>query len=785
MSAAGVLTLAYARVGRAPEAVAATIPGGTLDARSIQQFVTRLVVPPVMARNRVETTAEGQPVDFYELHIRQFNQQMLPAGNPKTPVWGYVSATDPNPLVHTPAATIETPRDRPVRVLWRNKLVDEKRRYLPHMFAVDPTLHWANPEQPPDAAGRPMTDRMPSFAGQRYVPRDRYTSAEGTYTAYTGPVPISVHLHGAMGLGDESDGYPESWVLPDASDIPDGYARHGRWWQHLSAKATALTGHTVPIDGQLAQYPNKNRPTALWIHDHALGLTRLNVMAGYTGFYMIRPAKDSDQPLDSATGRPAVLPGTGADPTRAGELPHELPLAIQDRSFNQDGTLFYPDSRRHFDASDTFLPASGIAPIWVPEFWGNAIVVNGRTWPYADLRARRYRLIALNACNSRSLSLDFRKVPRVQVHLIGNDGGLLPQVADLFASKNPNWGQLPLGPGERADLILDLTDTPPGRYVLGNTAGEILFPGTEGWLIDQQPKPHETTTGRVMELRVGPALGSDPTTPARRLRMPAIPDLPAADSTVRIALDMTHQREPAEGVPTQVSTTYLSQIVGDPRKGPVKVVPKMWSDPVWFNPQVGETVDVEVYNWSVVPHPVHLHEVSYQVVSRSAISYDDETGDLAIGQSRPLEPIQTGRKETIMVFPGEMAQLRATFNHPGQFVIHCHLLEHEDNEMMVPFRVGPAEDGAPGSVAHEVSDMTMMDGTEQVYDLTIDRADSVRQMMNQPITLAIGGAAAAAAGGGAVLARHRRQQRVQKDTPTAPSSAQEGLREPPVQGSNR
>lgn len=701
MSATGVLTLACTTTpGRAPVAVAQTIPGGTLDPRTIKQFATRLVVPSVMTRSRIESTPQGEPIDCYELDIRQFDQQVLPPGMPSTSVWGYVPADDPAALLHTPAATIEAVRDRATQVRWRNRLVDRDNRFLPHLFAVDPTIHWANPEQRPTAAGVRSTDVTPSFKGAHYVPLEEFTGAGGTYSAYRGPVPISVHLHGAMGLGDESDGYPEAWVLPAADNIPEGYARHGRWWPHMRGKATALTGHDVAEDCQLARYPNRNRPSCLWVHDHAMGLTRLNVLAGYTGFYIVREATDTDRPVDTRTGRLAVLPGDSTDRPGTGELAHELPLAIQDRSFNEDGSVFYPDSRRYFDATETFIPDSNISPVWVPDYFGNTIIVNGHTWPYANLTTRRYRLRILNGCNSRALQLDFTQITGAKAHLIGNEAGFLPQVHDLFDADDAVAGRIALGPAERVDIILDLTATPPGRYVLGNSAPEIVFAGSDGWLITQQGAETQTT-GRIMELRVSRSTASDPSTPAENLRLPQIAELPQPSDVVRIALDMTHNHEPSGEVPTQVATTYLSQIVGDPAEGPVEVVPRMWSDPVWINPQVGQTLDMEVYNWSVVPHPFHVHEVSFEVVARRSISYVKETGELTVGDATPIGPADTGRKDTVMVGVGEMVVLRARFDYPGQFVMHCHNLEHEDNEMMVPYRVGPTQPGEPAVMAHD------------------------------------------------------------------------------------
>jgi hypothetical protein len=197
-----------ARVGDIRYVVAASIRGGTLAPEAITKYATPLLIPPVMPRAAVITAPGGKPVDYYEISVRQFSQQILPAGLPTTTVWGYgavSSMSERGLLVHNaPSLTIEADWNRPVRVKWINDLADANGHYLPHLLPVDQTLHWANP--PGGAAGR---DTRPTFGA--------------TPAPYTGPVPLVTHVHGAVGVGDESDGYAEAWFLPDANNIPDGY----------------------------------------------------------------------------------------------------------------------------------------------------------------------------------------------------------------------------------------------------------------------------------------------------------------------------------------------------------------------------------------------------------------------------------------------------------------------------------------------------------------------------------------------------------------------------------
>ena len=345
---------------------AAAIPGPTLDPQDVTKFATPLLIPPVMPRAVSITLPGGKPADSYEISMKQISQQILPAGLPMTTVWGYgaVSAQSKKGLLihHAPSLTIEAQCNRPVRVKWINDLVDDHGNYLPHLLPIDPTLHWANP--PGGTDGR---DERPTF-----------TSTPGRYT---GPVPIVTHAHGAVGVGDESDGYAEAWYLPAANNIPAGYATEGTWYDFFKGKAGSGFGATWGPGFATFQYPNAGRAATTWYHDHTLGMTRVNVYAGPAGFYIIRggPAGDTAV-LDSRNGLPASLPGPA--PQENDKFPpnkpyREIPIAIQDRSFNTDGSLFYPDTRAFFDGIEgPYIPDTDLSPIWNPEFFGNTIIVN-------------------------------------------------------------------------------------------------------------------------------------------------------------------------------------------------------------------------------------------------------------------------------------------------------------------------------------------------------------------------------------------------------------------------
>ena len=656
-----------------PVALAA-IPGGSLDPLSVPKYETPLLIPPVMPKADT-IVRRGQTVDYYEISMKQFEQQILPAGLPATTVWGYGAVKSASPsglLLHNaPSLTFEAQADRPVRVKWINDLKDADGDYLPHLLPVDQTLHWANP--PGGVKGR---DTRPEFTD--------------TPSPYTGPVPIVTHVHGAVGVADDSDGYAEAWYLPAAKNIPPGYARNGTWFRFFAAKAAGSYGVGWPPGSAVFQYPNENRASTIWYHDHALGMTRLNVYAGPAGFYIVRggPAGD-DAVVDSRSTSKAVLPG----PAPAADDPpnktyYEIPIAIQDRSFNSDGSLFYPDSREFFDGATAddpgFIPDTDLSPIWNPEFFGNMIMVNGNTWPFQTVEQRRYRFRFLNGCQSRFLILDFNAIPGVEVWQIGNEGGFLAAPVNITDNHD---NRLLMGLAERADMIVDFTNVPMGNFVLANVGPDEPFGG--GVPDDDFDVADPESTGQIMQFRVVPAVASDPTTPPQFLVLPAITPLPAPERTRALAL-VEEMSMYWDGPAAAMLGTVDSDGNAEHR---------MWADPVSENPNVGDTEVWELYNTTADAHPMHIHEVVFEVVNREGLVLDDD-GEVEApirldGNVRSPEPWETGFKDTVIAYPGEVTRVKAEFTSPGQFVWHCHIVEHEDNEMMRPYRIGPPQPGQP------------------------------------------------------------------------------------------
>jgi spore coat protein A, manganese oxidase len=609
--------------------VMAQDPALNLDPTTIPKYVHPLRIPAAMPRAGTIELDDDLTADYYEIATRQFSQQILPSGMPATTVWSYGSTRHPGSFGY-PASTIEARFGRPVRVKWINDLKTPSGEYLPHLLPVDPTLHWANP--PGGFRGR---DSRPTFSS--------------TPGPYTGPVPMVPHLHGIEHVAQESDGYPEAWFLPNATNIPRGYATTGTAYDEF--KYSSAQGALWTPGSTVYQYPNRQRATTLWYHDHTLGMTRANVYAGPAGFYLLRGGGD-----DSAA---ASLPGPAP---RLGDAPgtryYEIPLAIQDRSFNADGSLFYPDSREFFDGfTGPYIGTenSDISPIWNPEVFANTMVVNGRTWPFLNVEKRRYRFRLLNGCNSRFLILKLSNgMPFWQ---IGGDGGHLPAPVECT--------ELLMAPGERADVIVDFTNVPVGtQIVLGNVGPDEPFGGGIPGI--DFPMADPGTTGQVMQFRVVAATSIDRSTPPNRLRLPTFRALGPANVTRQVSLnEVDSETLPGVGPRSALLGTVDAAGMG---------MPMMWTEAATETPRLGDTEVWEIFNHTEDAHPVHPHTVQCQVINRQAFD----------GTPRPPEPGETGYKDTVIAYPGEITRIKAKFTIRGRYVWHCHILEHEDGEMMRP-----------------------------------------------------------------------------------------------------
>ncbi len=637
-------------------ASAEVIAGGTLNPLLLPKYVTPLVIPPAMPRTSKLPQRMAKNVDYYEIGVRQFRQQVLPAGWPTTTVWSYGSVNHPETFNY-PAFTLEAKYNTPLRVKWINQLTDASGNYLPHLFAVDPSLHWANPPGPRDS--RPLFKR------------------NAKVTPYTGPVPIVTHVHGAH-APEESDGYTEAWFLPDAKNIPSNYFKSGTWYDPFKAKSESSLDQPWDRGTAVFQYPNDQRASTLWYHDHTLGMTRLNVYAGPAGFYLLRGGT-GDLPAGIL---PGPAPALGDAP---GTRYYEIPLAIQDRAFNADGSLFYPNSRAFFDGfTGPYIPKSDVSPIWNSEFFGNTMLVNGKTWPTLNVEPRRYRFRLLDGCNARFLILKLvlnplaprPAAPVLPFTQLGTEGGFLPSPVVLE--------QLLMAPAERADVIVDFTNAPVGTEIyLINEGPDEPFAG--GLPYEEFEPADPTTTGQIMKFTVVPLTGRDPSLEVSQLALPAFAALGAAVRTRKVAL-MEEVSDVLKDVGPRAAVLGIVDEMGYP-------MPMMWDDPVTENPGLGDTEIWEIYNFTVDAHPIHLHEVQFQVVNRQDLVVAGEEGMAMVpamlaGEPRQPELWETGFKDAVIAYPGQVTRIKAKFDLPGQFVWHCHIVEHEDNEMMRPLRVG-------------------------------------------------------------------------------------------------
>jgi spore coat protein A, manganese oxidase len=411
------------------------------------------------------------------------------------------------------------------------------------------------------------------------------------------------HLHGSRSR-PESDGLPEKWFTPGAA---------------------------VQFS-----YPNDQPAATLWYHDHAVGITRLNVYAGLSGFFLLRDQHERALNLPSG--------------------PYEIPLLLQDRSLDDQGQLVY--SPTHEDG----LP---LAPgVWGPEFFGNLPVVNGAIYPYANVEARPYRLRLLNGANSRFFDLYFNlaKSPAdipslVQFRQIGTDGGFLPKAVEL--------NKVLLGPAERADVIVDFSGLEGKTVTLSNDA-PAPYPG---WNMDAALHP---SLYELMQFRV---------------------NLPLARSYRAFSFSSTVPFSPPLDESASVATRdfFLSERLDKRgRSLGVRINNKDYGDPVTETVKLGSTEKWRFINTTDDAHPMHLHLVQFQILQRQGFDAPAFRGSplKLVGDPRPPEPYEAGRKDTAVVNPREVLTILVRFDgYAGRYVFHCHMLEHEDNDMMRPYEV--------------------------------------------------------------------------------------------------
>ena len=575
----------------------------------------------------------------------------------KTWVYGYGDPADD--IFTWPGRTFEVQStsaggpDKTV-VNWDNGLNPRSLKALGsnHLLPVDTSLHWC-------------------YALHGY---DTNTIAEHG-------IPIITHLHGGH-TDYQFDGNPEFFynynkrvVGPQWADVPGGFTTR-------------------------FEYDNGVQAGNLWYHDHALGITRLNVYAGLAGFYFVRDHEDTGKP-----NNPLGLPA----------WPYEKAYAIQDRMFRDNGDLFYsaypgdPFYDDFITDEGAILPPGqfpGGGPTALAEFFGDHMVVNGVIWPFEAVEPRNYRMHLLNGTDSRFMAVQFREVAAgatdlagagapIPFWVIGSDQGL--------ASAATQVEKLVFEPGSRYDIVFDFSAVTPGsRVIMENLGADAPFGGDIGrdpgdLFIDSQ-------TDRVMAFDV--VLPIDNSV-ADNFDHTAIEHYGGntndVDTVRKVALfegmDEYGRLQPLLGTaePTLDAT-------GKVVKGSIA-----WHEPTTENPALGATEIWEIYNATGDAHPVHLHLVNFEVMDRQEFTADVieqpvlqhngtfGTGfrleNIGLGAPVDLSPgdgyVENAPKDMVTALPEQVTRVKATFDKPGRYVWHCHILSHEDHEMMRVMHVGP------------------------------------------------------------------------------------------------
>ena len=495
---------------------------------------------------------------------------------------------------------------------------------------------------------------------------------------------------------------------------------------HLHGGETIATSDGNPMDtiepseSKVYTYNNGQHGTTLWYHDHAMDNTRLNVMAGLAGFYLLIDSAEEARIVADKVNRGRGLP----------TLPYMFGLALQDRDFNADGSVYYPSANTSLPSTipaaltgtgiggaDFAIPGgAGSHPVWMPEYFGNTICVNGKAMPFMNVEPRRYRFRILNGAQARFFNvflklavgrLGIATPDALKVSVLGSDGGYL--------SVPVKQGALLFAPGERYDIVLDFTGVKLGTSIdmVNDAAGP--FPsghlwGDGGGVADHGVMP-------VMRFNVVTPLNKSVANLPLPLRLTVIkPAVVPPRTKVRSLFLNEEDFEPSfSGNPVNRvllnNTGYVDRSVTPAQMIEASEVVRNGGTEVW-----------EIANTTMDTHPIHLHLVQYRMLSRQSFRAD-AYHDLALKFGNPVRatgfltnaPTMMGRlprpqeaawKDTLLMHPGEVTRILVKFcpqdvsapvagtNYfpfdptiePG-YVWHCHILEHEECDMMRPLVV--------------------------------------------------------------------------------------------------
>jgi spore coat protein A len=637
-----------------------------------------------------------------------------------TTVWGYGD----NNFYTWPGRTFQVRSLVPLEVKWENRLGG-----LPYLITGKDNTAVPDGEggfiNYGDFTGRSVVDTNLHWAYSLHGYQGYSIDMDGT--------PIVAHLHGGH-TDFQFDGNPEFFFSP-------GYTIRGPQWRDKKYL-----------------YENSQPAGTMWYHDHALGITRLNVYTGMAGFYIVRDDFDT-----GLFGNPLDLPA----------FPYEAAFAIQDRMFKDNGELFYPAFpgdpfyEGFIDDEGAVLPGDlfpGGGPTGLAEFFGDHMVVNGKIWPKMEVEPRKYRLRFLNGCDSRFLVAQFFEVPAGETELstaiqqldftvIGSDQGL--------ASSPSTVNTLLMETGSRYDIIVDFTTVQPNnRVIMANIGWDAPFGGDYGRDDPEAELFPNSQTDRIMAFDVVRPFDTDipDVTP---MGINFGPVVPTPTRLRKVALfegkDEFGRLQPLLGT-AEPATDYAGNPINWPNTpvySSVDLVGQMegsiaWHSPTTENPALNTTEEWEVWNATGDAHPVHLHLVHFEVLGRQEIVWDSHTteDDRAIPNEWYAEPagdgtylvtqpvvqhntvdtglygigfkimnktygaavpqpagyVENARKDMVTALPGQITRIKAHFDKPGRYVWHCHILSHEDHEMMRVLHVGPIDvTVAQGQNGREVS----------------------------------------------------------------------------------
>ena len=520
---------------------------------------------------------------------------------------------------------------------------DGQPHYEVEMREVEQTIHrdlpsttvWGYDGQYPGPTIEAQQGEPIYVRWQNKLPDEHLLPVDPTIHSDTVPydtpgVRVVTHLHGGN-IESESDGGPKSWFTRDFQETGPEFEKKDYY------------------------YENDQPPATLWYHDHSLGITRLNAYAGLAGFYLLRSEHE----------RNLGLP----------EGEYEIPLALQDRTFNEDGSLFYPTTVPDEEGTeDDSFPEPSI----VPQFYGDTPVVNGKAWPRLSVEPRTYRFRVLNGSNSRFYNLKLFEYdessgetgsegpPFVQ---IGNDGGLFSESVEID-------DRLEVGSSQRADVVVDFADHAGETLLLHNDA-PAMYRGKAG-----SDQSDSEPLSEIMLIDVGGSATEQDTSqvPDELTRVPEIP-----------VSSVDNERYLTLAPQTDDYGRKLHLLGTEDEPTGLKL-----TDPVTEEPTLGDTEIWSIANLTGMSHPIHLHLVHFQVLGRqSSGDYDPAEDDIEPDVLEAPETYELGWNDVVSVHPGEVVHVIAHFgeyeglftDQTGDYMWHCHMMEHEDHDMMRSFRV--------------------------------------------------------------------------------------------------